>query len=271
MTQLSLENLTPDTDDTDLTGNGKIFKQLSDKLDELNSVSEDFAGILREAIAKKIWLGFINPSNGRLCSFIAHKEDGSINHGVSFKLWLSAGSQQGGLGIRDLNMIEGVIRSDPKTYQLALPLILDRKEIAEANRIREEQGESPLLRINKTKSRILNILHSAPPEFLGLTEKGLPLEFTSRLASSYQNDYNESEQIEVMGELRKLSSDDDLDKDALAKEVGELLGEDYLKSIRLNLCDPHDSAVRLYNSLGKDMLKELAQELLDLMEEEDDD
>jgi hypothetical protein len=74
-----------------------------------------------------------------------------------------------------------------------------------------------------------------------------------------------------MGELRRITSGDDLDKDALAKEVGELLGEDYLKPIRLNLCDPHDSAVRLYNSLGKDMLRDLAQELLNVIEEEDDD
>jgi hypothetical protein len=268
--QLDLENVDNEQSEqsSDLGANGKIFKQLTDKLDELNEVSEDFASILKKAIVHKIWLGFLNPHTGKICSFVHHKDDGSIDHGVSFKLWLSAGQKQGGLGIRDLNMIENVMRSDPRTYQLALPLLLDSKEIEQANQIRQEQGESPLLRINKTKSAILNTVHNAPPEFLQLVQKGLPIEFAGRLASSYNKNFNTSEQIEVLGELRKITNND-CDKQEIIEQVAELLETDYIKSVRLNFSDPHDTALRLFNTWDKEVVRQIAQELNDLIEEED--
>lgn len=263
------DNDSPTT--ADYSNNGLIFKNLSEKFNTLNKASEDFSEVLKEAIKNKIWLGFINPSNGKLCSFVYRDSDGNINHSLSFKMWLSTGTKAGGLGVTDLNIIESLCRGNKQAYSLVVPMILDAKSIREANRIREDNGEIPLLKISKNREIALKKIHQLPPEFMDLNiEFGVPYGFVGKMADVY-NESSHQEQIRFVGDMKKLL-ETNYSKDEVMEQLARMFDLPLEKNIKLDLADPLRSAQKLIGLAhhDKDVIKDLADKLLTLIEEESD-
>jgi hypothetical protein len=268
----TIDDSDSEIDPSSFSENGLIFKSLSEKFKTLNKASEDFSEVLKEAIVNKIWLGFINPSNGKLCSFVYRDADGNINHSLSFKMWLSTGAKAGGLGVTDLNILESLCRGNKQAYSLVVPLILDSKSIREANRIREDNGEIPLLKISRNREIALKKIHQAPAEFMDLNiEYGIPYLFVAKMADVYFESSHQ-DKIHLLSGVKNLLEKSSTSRDEIHSELADMFGLPFLKNVKLDLADPVSSAQKLIGLAHNDkgVIRDLASELLSLIEEESD-
>lgn len=231
--------------------NGVIFANLIDSLESVRESRENFSKFLYEAISHKIWLGFVNPINGRLCSFIHKSDEGEIDHSVSFKLWVSSGTKKGGLGFTSLDDLEVLLKHDRKALELALPYMVDFCSIRRANELREANGESPLMKLEYKKQYYLSQLLKAPPEFATLHyDHKMPFSLSSRCASTYLK-MGADEQPQFLSEVNRLRQSVS-DKNELQDKLSELFEIPNLKIIHVDISDSYKTAKALVGVLNKD-------------------
>jgi hypothetical protein len=150
-----------------------------------------------------------------------------------------------------------------------LPLILDAKSIRTANKLRAENGDEPLLKISRNREAALRKIHQAPPEFMELnTEYGLPYQFVGRMAEIYLES-SDSDRSRYENGVQEILDTCDT-KDKILSELASLFDIPLIKSIKLNLSDPNNSAQKLINLAHHDkgLIKDLAERLLNLIDEE---
>jgi hypothetical protein len=249
--------------------NGIIFANLVDSLNDYRSSKEAFCDFLRQAIINKIWLGLVHPSTGKFISFIHKTEAGEINDSVSFKLWIASSPKKGGLGFSSLEELEQMIKGDLPTSELAVPLMLDNHSVNQVNRLREAEGEPPLIRMSSSKQCYLKKCAEGPREFSRLRyERGLPLEFTSRCIDSYSKLIEESQEVaisELSGLIERCK-----DKAELEEKTAELFGITYRKMLTVDVGNPSQIARSIYKTVKEDvaMIKEIVAQLELIISEE---
>lgn len=246
--------------------NGIIFANLIDALNEYRTSKESFCEFLKQAIQHKIWLGFLNPVNGKFVSFIHKLESGEIQESVSFKLWIASSPKKGGLGFSSLEDLEQLIKGDRLTSELALPLMLDNHSIAQVNQVREAQGEPPLIKISSSKQHYLRKCSEAPKEFSMLRyDKGLPLELVARCVGNYEKLSEESQEV-VINELRGLI-DRCSDKSDLEEKASELFNVPCRRMMCITVGDAGQIARALYKTVKEDgaLIKEVIEKLFDII------
>lgn len=265
MTTNTAENMTAHS--PDLTGNGKIFKSLSDNLTRVTKASEDFIKLFGEAVSKKIWMGFVHPKTGELCSFIHRDADGNVDDSLSFKMWVASGQERGGLGIDNFGLIENLLKGNQQIFNQVIPLLIDPASIRQANQIRESQGQPPLVKLNREKEFYLKRITTAPnPRFSEWYQRGLPVKLIGQCANLYIKS-NSKEQLEIDLHLDQIAREKA--NDAIASKLAELFEVSLSKSITINLQDAYLSAKKISDSLHKEgcdneYLSQLARHLQEL-------
>lgn len=254
MTKLEIkENISEVTlnESNDMLENGNLFKRLSGSWQEMINQSEELSSLFGEAIAKKIWLGFVHPDTGRIASFIYRDNNGDVSDALSFKMWVSASPAKGGLGIDNLGLIENLLRGNQRVFDQVLPLLLDEKSIKKANEIREAQGEKPLQMMGYSKRHYLDKITKAPhPAFSELYQKNLPFQIVGRSADAYLK-LSEAERQDINGDLEKIAKSNN--KNEIINELAFLFEIPLAKTIRINISDPYCAAKQIFDAIGKEV------------------
>lgn len=239
----------PTSPETDLSGNGKIFKELSAGLSRVLNASDDFANVFGEALAKKIWLGFIHPLTGEICSFIYRDDSGAIDEALSFKMWVATGQEKGGLGIDNFGLIENLLKGS-KCFPQVIPLLIDAKGLQQANNIRESQGQPPLLSMSKSKEFYLKRITESPnPTFCQMYQRGVPFSIVGKAANSYLR-LNSKEKLNIDLHLAEIAKEQV--NTAVSNKLAELFELDITKTVAFHSRDPYLSAKKLVDCVHRE-------------------
>lgn len=266
------ENATPlatEASNTTLADNGKLWEKILKEYNTSRQSLDNLGRLLGEAVDRKIWLGMINPKTGRLCNFSYTNGSGELDHSLSFKMWLSTSPERGGLGISDLSIVESAIKKDQELKAKIIPLIVDKKSILLANKIRSENGEPPLLSLNPTKEGFLRRLGTFPPVFTTLLElKKVHRDFLMCAMGAYDR-LPENRKPEAVAQLEYLlENSDGVDRTEISLKISRIVESDYFKAVKLSRNDLHQSAQKIVEFYDDDptTLRELAKEILGLID-----
>lgn len=247
------------TSENDMIGNGRIFQRLSGSWQKMINQSEELSSLFGEAIAKKIWLGFVHPGTGQICSFIYRDAEGDVNDALSFKMWVSASPAKGGLGIDNLGLIENLLRGNQRVFDQVLPLLLEKESIKKANEIRISQGEKPLQIMGETRQHYLGKITKAPhPAFSALYQKNLPFQIVGRSADAYLK-LSEAERQDINGDLEKIAKSNN--KNEIINELAFLFEIPLAKTIRISVSDPYCAAKQIFDAIGKEVSEDFIANL----------
>lgn len=247
---MQLNQTEVDATTSDLSGNGKIFKSLTDGLTKVSRASEDFIKIFGEAVSRKIWLGFIHPVSGEICSFIHRDSEGNVDDSLSFKMWVASGRDRGGLEIDNFGLIENLLRGNKEVFNQVIPLLIDPASIKQANSIRESQGQAPLIKLSREKEFYLKRITSAPnPRFSEWYQKGLPHKLIGQCANLYIKS-NTDERMEIDLHLEQIAKEKA--DEVITSKLAELFELSITKQVSINFSDPYISAKKIIEVLQKE-------------------
>lgn len=259
MTKLEIKENISEIASFDMIGNGHLFKRLSGSWGKMIDQSEELSSLFGEAIAKKIWMGFVNPGTGQIVSFIYRDAEGDVSDALSFKMWVSASPSRGGLGIDNLGLIENLLRGNQRVFDQVLPLLLEKESIKKANEIRVNQGEKPLQIMGEARQHYLGKITKAPhPAFSALYQKNLPFQIVGRSADTYLK-MSESERKEINKRLETIAQSNH--KGEIINELSDLFEVPLAKTIRINISDPYCAAKQIFDSIGKEVSEDFIANL----------
>lgn len=264
-----LATIIPESEMTagDYKQNGTTYKELIKAFHLAQRSTEDFTELLLSAIEDRIWLGFINPSTGKFCSFIAHYADGTIDEATSFKLWLATGEKQGGLGITDIGDLASLCTADQECLEQLYPLLADNGSVRKANLLRGDT-DTPIKKIAKSKQLFFNKIEQAPA-VLKYFYFDLHLSKTFIMRAMINLEMVDAREYDaVLINLEHLKEDSgEMHREDLIDQISEIIGFTNPQKISLDFADPGMTAKKLYHSArNKESLRELINELQALLD-----